>query len=616
MASETVRRAAPSRIARALVDGVRRGAARFVAYFAERDPTIAAAFGPALVVSALLYVRSPFSNYIFDEQEALLANPFVNGKVPFRDVLTRDFWGLPHDRSIGSYRPLPNVVWRAVWDLGPMFHHPWALHWINIVVHAVNAACVARIAFGFTRDRPTAWLAGVAFAGCAVLTEAVTGVVGIADVFGALGLLLAVLALEASLPNMALGVLGAVTLGLFSKESTLVAIPIVAWVALLTAPVQHSSRPWRVVRALVALTASVTALVIYTATRLHFFPSEPPADLSASLTRPEPWVLRGFHAFLRWFQQPKLPQDPINNPLILADIPHRVAGALGVYASGVGQVLLPLTLSGDYSFAAEPIPAPSVERAHGRGRRAAPRAAARRRSALDLGTRLGAPGPPRSRESSDRARDRGGVDTSRVFPALEHPRHAPDGARGTVLVSARRGVRARARRPVRDARAAPEVVWFDAGMGLFRDGLPRFSGRASPHARARLHGRPGLLARDRACRSRECEGASQLRRDARGSRQTPGAARRKPRRHGTCADLAHGPRLLRRHALPAESRRRSVAVLPRRADDGPERPKPSRARSTVSLGHPPRRGSACQRAHRLSPTNARARGSRTSSGTS
>ena len=51
-----------------------------------------------------------------------------------------------------------------------------------------------------------------------------------------------------------------------------------------------------------------------------------------------------------------MPQDPINNPFILADVRHRVSGALGVYASGVGQALFPVTLSGDYSFAAEPIP--------------------------------------------------------------------------------------------------------------------------------------------------------------------------------------------------------------------------------------------------------------------
>jgi hypothetical protein len=329
---------------------------RVAAYFRERDPTVRAAFGPFLLLSAFLYVRSPFSNYIFDEQEALLANPFVNGKVPFRDVLTRDFWGLPHDRSIGSYRPLPNVIWRAFWKLGTVFHYPWALHWINIVVHALNAACVARIALGLTRDRSTAWFAGLTFGACAVLTEAVTGVVGIADVLGALGLLLAVLSLEASLPKMAPLVFVTVALGLFSKESTLVAIPILFWVALLAAPLHHPSRPLRGVRAVVALVFAALALVLYTQTRRHFFPTDLPDDLKAPLASTTPWFRRGFHAFLTWFQQPRLPQDPINNPLIRADTLHRVSGALGVYASGVGQVLFPFTLSGDYSFAAEPIP--------------------------------------------------------------------------------------------------------------------------------------------------------------------------------------------------------------------------------------------------------------------
>lgn len=340
----------------ALPGPVQRAWARLASYFQGRDPTVAAALGPAIVVSALLFVRSPLSNYIFDEQEALLANPFVNGKVPWRDVLTRDFWGLPHDRSIGSYRPLPNVIWRAFWQLGPALHHPWALHWINIFIHALNAACVARIALGLTRHRGAAWLAGATFAMSAVLTEAVTGVVGIADVLGALGLLLAVLALERTLPVMALGVAGAVTLGLFSKESTLVAVPIVAWFALVAAPVQHPGRPRRALRAAVALLAALAALALYTETRRRFFPTELPSELASRLPEGAPWFRRGFQAFLRWFHQPKLPHDPINNPFIDADPLHRISGALGVYASGVGQVLFPKTLSGDYSFAAEPVP--------------------------------------------------------------------------------------------------------------------------------------------------------------------------------------------------------------------------------------------------------------------
>jgi hypothetical protein len=345
------------RLPSTLVTAISRATAKVVVYFQSRDPTIGAAFGPAFLVSTLLFVRSPLSNYIFDEQEALLANPFVNGKVPWRDLLTRDFWGLPHDRSIGSYRPLPNVIWRAFWQLGPLLHHPWALHWINIVVHALNAACVARITLGLTKDRATAWFAGGAFAVSAVLTEAVTGVVGIADVFGALGLLLALISLERSLWAMAPLVFVTLCIGFFSKESTLVALPIVFWAALIQAPLQHPERPLRLLRAGVALTAAAAAMVLYTETRRRFFPVELPPELATPLPPTAPLIERGFHGFLRWFSQPRLPQDPINNPLALADVPHRVAGALGVYASGIGRALVPTILSGDYSFAAEPIPA-------------------------------------------------------------------------------------------------------------------------------------------------------------------------------------------------------------------------------------------------------------------
>ncbi len=73
------------------------------AYFVDQDPTFWIALTPALLVSVVLFVRSPASNYIFDEQEALLANPYVNGKdIHFWEVFRRDFWGLP--RSARSAR--------------------------------------------------------------------------------------------------------------------------------------------------------------------------------------------------------------------------------------------------------------------------------------------------------------------------------------------------------------------------------------------------------------------------------------------------------------------------------------------------------------------------------
>jgi protein O-mannosyl-transferase len=320
------------------------------AYFVFHDPTFRHAFTPALIVCALLFVRSPLSNYIFDEQEALLANPYVNGEgLKYWDAFRRDFWGLPPDRSIGSYRPLPNLIWRALWQLSTS---PFVHHAVNVVVHALNAALLASLVFRVVGQRAQGWLAGGMFVCFAVLTEAVSGVVGIADVLGGLFVLLALQALRAGWFAPLL-VFAALFLGLLSKESVIVAVPLLGWAALVLAPALNPARPWRVPRALLIGIAALAALVAYTYLRRKFFPVAAPV---LELAPDTPGYLRAFYAFLRWFQQPPLPHDPINNPLVDADFPHRLAGALRVYARGVGQVFFPHHLSGDYSFPAEPIP--------------------------------------------------------------------------------------------------------------------------------------------------------------------------------------------------------------------------------------------------------------------
>ena len=324
------------------------------AYFSEQDPKFLTAFAPAFVVSVLIYVRSPLSNYIFDEQEALLANPYVNGQAgSFWHAFTRDFWGLPPDRSIGSYRPLPDLVWRALWFVS---HRPFLHHWVNVLVHAVNAALVAAFVLAITRRRDTAWLAGACFLACAVLTEAVTGVVGIADVFGGLFVLGALCLLRCNVVLMPFAVFAAVVLGLLSKESVLVAVPLLPWVALVTAPILHPKRPLRALRALGAFVASAAALIAYTKFRRHFFPVAAPVDAGAALPDSAGMLAHTLSRFLLWFKQPQLPHDPVNNPLVDADLAHRIAGALRVYARGIGQLLFPWTLSGDYSFPQEPCP--------------------------------------------------------------------------------------------------------------------------------------------------------------------------------------------------------------------------------------------------------------------
>ena len=170
-------------------------------YFLDEPLTFVSALVPLCFLSIALYTRHWRTNFIFDEQEALLANPYVrsvadpHSHLHWIDAFRRDFWGLPHDRTIGSYRPLPDLVWRFFWMLGARDQSPFLHHWVNVHLHGANGALMAVLAHKLTKDRLFAWLAGATFTATAVVTEAVSGVVGLADVLGTLGALLALLSI-------------------------------------------------------------------------------------------------------------------------------------------------------------------------------------------------------------------------------------------------------------------------------------------------------------------------------------------------------------------------------------------------------------------------------------
>jgi hypothetical protein len=331
------------------------------AYFLGEDPTLITALLPTCVLSMVLFTRPPRTNFIFDEQEALLANPYVRaasepGKVGWLQAFRRDFWGLTPDRTIGSYRPLPDVIWRALWKVGARDQTAFPHAYLNVLIHGLNGALLVVLVFRWTRDRVTAWLTGLLFVATAVVTEAVSGVVGLADVLGGTGALLALLALSRPIPTMVPALFGATLLGLFSKESALCIVPLAPLAALLTAQMSHAGRPLRWMRSAFAALAAGAAFIVYVELRRRWFPVVTPPELSAQANVGKSFVTRAFAFALRWYAQPALPHDPLNNPLISASIPYRVGGALRVFARGLGQVLFPLTLSGDYSAPQEPVP--------------------------------------------------------------------------------------------------------------------------------------------------------------------------------------------------------------------------------------------------------------------
>jgi protein O-mannosyl-transferase len=361
-------------------------------YFVATPITFMRAFWPSLVLVLILFTRLPTTNYIFDEQEALLANPYVNQvDWRYREAIYRDFWGLPPNASIGSYRPLPNYLWRGVVEVGERMdrvvdgHFPdarntiarWAgedpatlpklaevgrrsflQHFYNLFFHAVNGALFAIMAYRVSKQQLMAWLTGTVFVTAAILTEAVSGCVGIADVLGGLGALLALTALSLRLYALPFGVFTAMLIGLFSKESAVVCVPLVPFAALIAAPIICPERPARIVRAFLAAVGTLAAFIVYVELRKRWFPSPLPAELNEPLGPGVGKLKELSRDFLIWFHQAPLPKDPLNNPLAeeMITTDQRLGGALRVYFRGLCQVIFPWTLSGDYSFPQEPAP--------------------------------------------------------------------------------------------------------------------------------------------------------------------------------------------------------------------------------------------------------------------
>jgi hypothetical protein len=133
----------------------------------------------------------------------------------------------------------------------------------------------------------------------------------------------------------------------------LTVVLIVPWAALLSAHLLHPEKPRVVLRTGIALVATVVSVIVYVETRRRFFPSPIDETLLQPAAPDWHWSKRSFHDLLRWFAQPRLPHDPINNPLVGVPWPERVATALRIYVSGLGQVVWPVVLSGDYSYAAQ-----------------------------------------------------------------------------------------------------------------------------------------------------------------------------------------------------------------------------------------------------------------------
>lgn len=269
-------------------------------------------------VAIVPYLNSLSADFTFDDIDIIRDNPAVQ-IYPARRLLT-------YVHPVGSlYRPLAMLTYAANASIS---RDPFGFHLVNVLLHALVSVAVFFLVLRLVRSRSAAVAAGILFATHPIHTEAVTSVVGRAELLAALGVLTALLAFarareRAGTARAAWSALSvaAFAAGVLAKESALTGVGLIAvlhwWIE------RRASLRERVVALLPYLTAAVAYLVLRCAVVGALGLAEPPGSL--------------------------------DNPLAHVDLWARLRTAAIVLWQYVCDLVLPLHLSADYSFNQVPV---------------------------------------------------------------------------------------------------------------------------------------------------------------------------------------------------------------------------------------------------------------------
>jgi tetratricopeptide (TPR) repeat protein len=269
----------------------------------------------AVLAAAVFASHLPLlvAGYVQDDHVAVEDNAIV-ASGDASAILATSYWEGARGGDRSLYRPV-TVASFALERAAMGGAHPAVSHAINLVLHAAVCWLVFSIAVRSGVDPVAALLAALLFAVTPSKSEAVANVVGRSELMAALFTLGSVrFALEAGVRSAAWGAAACLLLACASKETGLVALPLVALVA-------ADGRSWRDATGLVtpSLLAATVFVVLRTRALLAFFPSQiVPA---------------------------------VDNPLVLQHGVPYAATALALVARYAHIVLIPFGLANDYSGA-------------------------------------------------------------------------------------------------------------------------------------------------------------------------------------------------------------------------------------------------------------------------
>ncbi len=266
-----------------------------------------------LVVAVLAlfpYLNALPNGFAHDDDAAIREHPAVTGSAPLGRVFALDFWG--HDArrgpSIGTWRPLTSLSFALDWRVGA--GSPASFHRTNVVLHVLASVGLLLLLRRAPFSPPVALVAAALFATHPVHTEAVTSIVGRAELLGFCLALVVVALHPRDGPAARAAQAMAFVAACLAKESSALLAPLL----LASDVLAGQARPrW----SRYALLAASLALVLA----------------------------------LRWRALGRLvgfDPDHLGNPLAHAPWLPREVSALGLFGHAVSLVVAPHTLRADY----------------------------------------------------------------------------------------------------------------------------------------------------------------------------------------------------------------------------------------------------------------------------
>lgn len=276
------------------------------------------------LTAGIIFAQTVGFGWVYDDQMEVVLNPFIRSLRYLPEIFSTTAWA-GSGMETYLYRPLTVLSYALNHLVSGL--EPWSFHLVNVVLHAVVSVLVFRVGRAWGLSTTAAGVAGLLFAVHPVHVEVAAAVFGRKDLLAAVFTMAMVLGHGKAVAQggwrTALPV-AAFACALLAKEVGVVGLTLVAaqdWFLSENRPEIFQSP-----RRAKLYVAYVSVLLAYVLIR---------NGVTGGVGVPDTYYM--------------------DNPLVAATLGARLATAMVVMGKGAALLVLPITLSPDYSFNALPV---------------------------------------------------------------------------------------------------------------------------------------------------------------------------------------------------------------------------------------------------------------------